>query len=497
MTGNSDSRTLLQATGLTKVFPGVIALNGVDFRVSAGEVNALVGENGAGKSTLIKIMAGLYEPDEGVVRVNGQILKATPSASHEAGIATIHQDHQLIPNMTVAENISLGTWETKFGFVSKKDEMQRAEAILSEILPNLDPRRLAKNLSPAEAQLVEVSKALSENSKILVMDEPTSSLSTNEVDRLFNIINKLKSNSIGIVFVSHWLDEVFKVSDYITVLRDGKLVDSILTERTSRYEIIHKMVGRKIDEVRSTSQGTDRSVLEVRNLSLRGVLHDITFSVNSGEIVTLAGLEGAGRSEVAECIFGIQKYDSGEILMNGAAFKKSNPRAAISAGVGLVPEDRHSQAMIPKMSVKNNISVALIKKISRLSWLLPQVEEDLYLNMKDRLKIKASTSNTKIATLSGGNQQKVILGRWLSLNPKLLILDEPTKGVDIAAKAEISTLITEMAADGAAVLLISSELPEVLALSDRVVVIRSGRVSGELVGSSIDQKSIMDLATSI
>ena len=327
--------------------------------------------------------------------------------------------------------------------------------------------------------------------------EPTSSLSSTEVDRLFEIVEKLKTNGIGIVFVSHWLDEVFKISNYITVLRDGKLVDSMPVEKTSRDEIIRKMVGRDIKEIKSTSQGTDKKVLEVKSLSRHRVLKDISFTVNAGEIVTLAGLEGAGRSEIAECIFGITKYQSGEIKMNGTSIKMANPKAAINAGIGLVPEDRHSQAMIPKMSVKNNTSIALLKKISRFSWLLPQAEEDLYSNMKSRLKIKAATSETKIATLSGGNQQKVILGRWLSLNPKLLILDEPTKGVDIAAKAEISTLITEMAAHGTAVLLISSELPEVLALSDRVIVIRSGRVSGELVGNSINQKSIMDLATSI
>ena len=493
----ADQHVLLQASNLTKAFPGVMALNGVNFEVRAGEVNALVGENGAGKSTLIKIIAGFYTPDSGEIKINGELLKFTTKASHLAGIATIHQDHQLIPNMSVAENISLGMWETKYGFVSKRREAERAAAILSEILPNLDPRKLAKTLSPAEAQLVEISKALSENSKILVMDEPTSSLSGVEVDRLFEIVEKLKMNGIGIVFVSHWLDEVFKISDYITVLRDGKLVDSVLTKTVSRDEIIRKMIGRDIKEIKSTSHRTTKKVLEVRNLSRKGILENISFNVNAGEIVTLAGLEGAGRSEIAECIFGIEKYQMGEILVDGVLFAKSSPKAAIEAGIGLVPEDRHSQAMIPKMSVKNNISVALLERFTRLSWLLPKAEEDIYATMKDRLKIKAPTSETKIATLSGGNQQKVVLGRWLSLSPKLLILDEPTKGVDVAAKAEISRIITEMATLGTAVLLISSELPEVLALSDRVIVIRSGNISGELVGSSITQKSIMDLAMAI
>ena len=493
----ADRQVLLQASNLTKAFPGVMALSGVNFQVKAGEVNALVGENGAGKSTLIKIIAGFYTPDSGEIKINGELLKLTTKASHLAGIATIHQDHQLIPNMSVAENISLGMWETKYGFVSKRREAERAESILSEILPNLNPRKLAKTLSPAEAQLVEISKALSENSKILVMDEPTSSLSGVEVDRLFEIVEKLKVNGIGIVFVSHWLDEVFKISDYITVLRDGKLVDSVPTKSVNRDEVIRKMVGRDIKEIKSTSQGTSRKILEVRNLTRNGILENISFDVNAGEIVTLAGLEGAGRSEIAECIFGIEKYQKGEILVEGVLFAKFSPKAAIEAGIGLVPEDRHSQAMIPKMSVKNNISIALLKRFTRLSWLLPKAEEDIYATMKDRLKIKAPTSETKIATLSGGNQQKVVLGRWLSLSPKLLILDEPTKGVDVAAKAEISRIITEMATLGTAVLLISSELPEVLALSDRVIVIRSGNISGELVGSSITQKSIMDLAMAI
>jgi ABC-type sugar transport system ATPase subunit len=492
-----DRHVLLQASNLTKAFPGVMALSGVNFQVKAGEVNALVGENGAGKSTLIKIIAGFYTPDSGEIKINGELLKFTTKASHLAGIATIHQDHQLIPNMSVAENISLGMWETKYGFVSKRREADRAEAILSEILPKLNPRKLAKTLSPAEAQLVEISKALTENSRILVMDEPTSSLSGVEVDRLFEIVEKLKRNGIGIVFVSHWLDEVFKISDYITVLRDGKLVDSVLTKTVNRDEVIRKMVGRDIKEIKSTSQGTSRKILEVRNLTRHGILENISFNVNAGEIVTLAGLEGAGRSEIAECIFGIEKYQMGEILVDGVLFAKSSPKAAIEAGIGLVPEDRHSQAMIPKMSVKNNISVALLKRFTRLSWLLPKAEEDIYATMKVRLKIKAPTSETKIATLSGGNQQKVVLGRWLSLSPKLLILDEPTKGVDVAAKAEISRIITEMATLGTAVLLISSELPEVLALSDRVIVLRSGKISGELVGSSITQNSIMNLAMAI
>ncbi len=474
-----------------------MALNGVNFQINAGEVNALVGENGAGKSTLIKIIAGFYTPDSGEIKINGELLKFTTKASHLAGIATIHQDHQLIPNMSVAENISLGMWETRYGFVLKRRETERAEAVLSEILPNLDPRKLAKTLSPAEAQLVEISKALSENSKILVMDEPTSSLSGIEVDRLFEIVTKLKMSGIGIVFVSHWLDEVFRISDYITVLRDGKLVDSVSAKTVNRDEIIRKMVGRDIKEIRSISHATSKKVLEVKNLTSYGILENISFNVNAGEIVTLAGLEGAGRSEIVECIFGIKKYQKGEVLVDGVVIAKSNPRAAIKAGIGLVPEDRHSQAVIPKMSVKNNISVALLKKFTRLSWILPKVEEEIYLNIKNRLKIKASTSETKISTLSGGNQQKVILGRWLSLTPKLLILDEPTKGVDVAAKAEIAKIITEMATLGTAVLLISSELPEVLALSDRVIVIRSGNVSGELVGHSINQKFIMDLAMAI
>jgi len=497
MTQVADQHVLLQASHLTKAFPGVIALSGVNFQVKAGEVNALVGENGAGKSTLIKIIAGFYTPDSGEIKINGELLKFTTKASHLAGIATIHQDHQLIPNMSVAENISLGMWETKYGFVSKRREAERAETILSEILPNLNPRKLAKALSPAEAQLVEISKALSENSKILVMDEPTSSLSGVEVNRLFEIVEKLKMNGIGIVFVSHWLDEIFKISDYITVLRDGKLVDSVPTETVNRDEIIRKMIGRDIKDIKSTSKGTSKKVLEVRNLTCHGILENISFNVNAGEIVALAGLEGAGRSEIAECIFGIEKYQKGEIFVDGILFAKSSPKAAIEAGIGLVPEDRHSQAMIPKMSVKNNISIALLKRFTRLSWLLPKAEEDIYATMKDRLKIKAPTSETKIATLSGGNQQKVILGRWLSLSPKLLILDEPTKGVDVSAKAEISRIITEMATLGTAVLLISSELPEVLALSDRVIVIRSGNISGELIGSSITQKSIMDLAMAI
>lgn len=496
MERKSKNAVLLSARGLTKVFPGVIALDKVDFEVRMGEVNALVGENGAGKSTLIKIMAGFYEPDSGEILVNSEPLKSSPQAAHVAGIATIHQDHNLVPNMSVAENIALGAWKTKMGFVSKSAELQRAEKILAEIIPGLNPRKLAKRLTPAEGQLVEIARALSEDSKILVMDEPTSSLSPQEIDRLFLLVEKMKGDGIGIVFVSHWLEEVFRIADQITVLRDGKLVDSVPASSMDRQAVIHKMVGREVKEIKTSSQGTDRVVLEVKDLTKAGVLRDISFKVNAGEIVTVAGLEGAGRSEIADCIFGNEKYDSGEIRVNGHLIKKASPQSAIAAGIGYVPEDRHKQAMIPKLSVRKNLTLASIKRFTRSSWILADKENEIFDVISKKLRIKMASPGVKIATLSGGNQQKVILGRWLTLSPKLLILDEPTKGVDIGAKAEIGQIITELVANGTAILLISSELSEVLALSDRVIVIRSGLIVGELTGDAINQKTIMDYATS-
>ena len=327
-----------------------MALDNVDFEIRSGEVNALVGENGAGKSTLIKIMAGYYTPDRGEIRVGGKHLDPDPAAAHQAGVATIHQDHHLVPSMTVAENIMLGHWPTRFGVIARKEQTRRAVRVLAQVAPELSPSTRAQRLSPAEGQLVEIARALSEDARVLIMDEPTTSLSPREVDRLFAVVNELKAKGLGIVFVSHWLEEVFRIADRITVLRDSRFIGSAPVAQLDQEQVIKMMVGRAVHEVTTSTHQPGKVILEVRNLNRYGVLENISFKVYAGEIVTLAGLVGAGRSEVANCIFGIDPYDSGQVLVNGTPVPPNDPTAAIQAGIALLPEDRRRQALVGQLS---------------------------------------------------------------------------------------------------------------------------------------------------
>ena len=493
----ATAEPVLVARGICKSFPGVAALDHVDFEVRSGEVNALVGENGAGKSTLIKIMAGFYAPDRGEIRVDGKHLRADPTAAHKAGVATIHQDHNLVPSMTVAENIMLGHWPSRFGIISKKDQTKRALEALGRVAPELAPGTLARRLSPAEGQLVEIARALSEDSRVLIMDEPTTSLSSPEIDRLFALVNELKSKGLGIVFVSHWIEEVFRIADRITVLRDGKLVGSAPSAELDQEMVIKMMVGRAVHEITSSAREPDKVVLQVKNLSRYGVVEDISLEVRKGEVVTLAGLVGAGRSEVASCIFGIDSYDAGEVLVNGKHVAPNDPTAAMQAGIGFIPEDRRRQALIAQLSVSTNATLAVLDRVAP-HWVISiEREREIVSDATRSLAIKMSSPRARVSTLSGGNQQKVVLARWLARKPRVLILDEPTKGVDVGAKAEISEIILRLASQGTAILLISSELPEVLALSDRVLVMRSGRIAGELDRRSMSPESIMNYAATV
>jgi ribose transport system ATP-binding protein len=488
-------RVVLVADRVSKAFPGVLALDDVSFEVRASEVNALVGENGAGKSTLIKLMAGFHTPDRGEIRVGGNALRADPAAAHEAGIATIHQEHHLIPSMTVAENLLLGRWPTRFGILSRPAMMRQAEAVLNQVAPNLSPRKLARQLSPAEGQLVEIARAIAENSQVLVMDEPTTSLSGREVDALFEIVGRLKTRGLGVVFVSHWLEEVFAISDRITVLRDGRLVGSTPASVLNHDAVIRMMVGRDVHEVTTQSVAPGPVVLKVEGLTRSGVIDNVSFEVRAGEIVTLAGLVGAGRSEVVNAIFGADLFDAGSVSINGLALKPGDPAAAMGAGVGYIPEDRRQQALVGKLSVRSNATLAALEAVSPGGLIRRDLEDRIMDGAVRTLSVRMASPDVPIATLSGGNQQKVVIARWLARNPRLLILDEPTKGVDVGAKAEISAIIVRLAAEGRAILLVSSELPEVLALSDRVLIMRSGRITGELDRASLSAERIMTLAT--
>ena len=492
--GLSDG-VVLAADRVSKAFPGVLALDDVSFDVQASEVNALVGENGAGKSTLIKLMAGFYAPDRGEIRVSGRVLHADPAAAHDAGIATIHQDHQLVPSMTVAENVLLGRWPTRFGVLSRPSMQRQVEAVLNQVAPNLSPRKLARLLTPAEGQLVEIARAIAENSRVLIMDEPTTSLSGREIDALFEIVGRLKAHGLGVVFVSHWLEEVFAIADRITVLRDGRLVVSRPARELNHAAVIRMMVGRDVHEITTKSVQPGPVVLKVDGLTREGVIDNVSFEVRAREIVTLAGLVGAGRSEVVNAIFGVDPYDLGSVAIGGVRLAAADPTAAMEAGIGYIPEDRRRQALVGKLSVRSNATLAVLRAISPGGLIRRDLEDRIMDKAVRALSVRMASADVPIATLSGGNQQKVVIARWLARNPALLILDEPTKGVDVGAKAEISEIIVRLAAEGRAILLVSSELPEVLALSDRVLVMRSGRIAGELDRASLSAERIMSLAT--
>lgn len=490
-----QGETLLAARGVSKTFPGVIALDDVNFTVAAGEVNALVGENGAGKSTLIKLMSGGYSPDSGVIEVGGGPLDPTPAAAHRAGVATIHQESHLVPNMTVAENILLGHWPTRLGVIDSRAQMQIAKAAIARVAPGLSPDTLARRLTPAEGQLVEIARAISEQSRVLIMDEPTTSLSGREIDQLFAVVRELKAEGMGIVFVSHWLEEVFAIADRVTVLRDGRLVGSEPAAGLDAGAVIRMMVGRGVTEVTSSVRPMGEPVLKVSNLSRAGVVENVSLQVRAGEIVTLAGLVGAGRSELANCIFGVDSHEAGTVELGGQVVTPGDTTAAIAAGMGFVPEDRRQQGLITNLSVRVNATLAVLDRIAPGGILSAEREADALATATRSVAVKMASAEVPISTLSGGNQQKVVIGRWLARGPKLLILDEPTKGVDIGAKAEISQIILRLAEEGTAILLISSEMPEVLALSDRVLVMRSGRITGELTRDNLSAEAVIALAT--
>ncbi|MDB5522300.1 MAG: rbsA 5 [Rhizobium sp.] len=488
-------RQVLVARGVTKSFPGVLALDNVDFDVRAGEVTALLGENGAGKSTLIKLMAGFYTLDRGEITVGGVPLHAEPAAAHRVGVATIHQDAHLVPAMSVAENIMLGRWPGRYGWLSMRTQRQKARDAVARVAPHLNISTPAGRLSPADQQLVEIARAISEDSKVLVMDEPTTSLSPPEIDRLFRVVEDLKSNGLGIVFVSHWLEEVFRIADRVTVLRDGRLVGTKPIAELDHDKVIRMMVGREVRETIHTKRPIGDVVMRVSNLTRQNLLNNISFEIRAGEIVGMSGLVGAGRSELAACIFGIDPYDSGSVEISGQKVRPNDPKAAIEAGIGLVPEDRRRQALVGLMSVKSNMTLSLLDRISTFGFLSNAAEDEIADREIRSLSIKTPSSRVRVSTLSGGNQQKVVLGRWLARRPKILILDEPTKGIDVGAKSEISELIIKLAREGIAILLISSELPEILSLTDRVLVMRSGRISASLTREQATGETIMSYAT--
>jgi ABC-type sugar transport system ATPase subunit len=479
---------------ISKSFPGVQALDDVGFEVRAGEVHALLGENGAGKSTLIKIVSGLYQPDAGTMRLDGaEVRFASPHDAQAAGIATIFQELLLFPELSVAENIFMGhAPRTRLGALDWAAMRAQAQDLLASLdIHDLDVTRLVGALTVGNRQRVEIAKALSQNARILIMDEPTAALTGADVERLFGIVRRLRERGVGIVYISHRLEEVFALADRVTVLRDGAYVGTRRVAETSTDELITMMVGRTIDNLfPKLPAEIGRPVLEVRGLSGEPLFRDVDLTLRAGEIVGLAGLVGAGRSELAQAIFGIRPAGSGEILLDGQPVRIDSPGQARRLGIAYVPEDRGTQGLIRPMRLRENLSLALLRQMTRGIFIDRAAETGLALRSIRQLNIRASGTEQVVEKLSGGNQQKVVLGKWLATAPRVLIMDEPTRGIDVGAKAEIHRLMSGLAKDGLAVLMISSELPEIMGMSDRILVMRGGTVVAEFTRAEASQEAI-------
>ncbi|WP_341528128.1 sugar ABC transporter ATP-binding protein [Nostoc sp. UHCC 0302] len=492
---------VLEMQGIVKQFHGVPALQNVNLTIYPGEVHALMGENGAGKSTLMKILAGAYIADEGEIRINGNPVKITdPATARKAGINLIYQELNVAPNLTVTENIFMGSELRRGQFLDRKAMQHEAEQVLSSLGANFTPNTVVGTLSIAEQQQVEIARALKDNSRVLVMDEPTAALSDRETERLFEVIRKLRNDGIAIIYISHRMEEIYALADRISVLRDGQYIGSLTREEISPQRLVQMMVGRSMQDFYEHQRQTNPGpvVLEVRNISDGRKISPASFKIHAGEIVGLAGLVGAGRTEVSRLIFGADRKASGEVFLNGSKLNINSPSDAIAAGIGYVPEDRKDQGLFLEMSSRKNIAINTLKQDAKagiVNWgsvnlLATQAVEDFNIRLAN-LEIRA-------VDLSGGNQQKLLLARWLAIKPRVIMLDEPTRGVDIGAKSEIYRIISELAAQGVAVLMVSSELPEIVGMSDRVLVMREGKLVGELdssPGKEITQEKIMHYAT--
>lgn len=489
---------LLVADSIRKSFAGVQALKGVSFELRAGEVHALVGENGAGKSTLIKIITGAHQADSGTLEMNGEpIVNNSPALAKSLGIAAIYQQPALFPDLSVAENLALGLeQDSAWRRVDWKSRNERAKKLLDRIGATFAPETLAGELSMPEQQMVEIAKALGASAKILILDEPTASLTERETWRLFKTITDLRTQGVGMIYISHRLEELFAIADRVTVLRDGETVATNKMKQMDASELIRLMVGREISAVfpkQTTKPGL--VALEVRNLNSRAAgVHEINFKLRAGEILGLAGLVGAGRTELARVLFGLDPAESGEILIRDQRVRIDSPREAVNLGLAYVPEDRRRHGTILEMPIAANTTLAILNRISKLSFLKFKTERDIAVDFAAKLGVKTPAIFTPAGALSGGNQQKVALARWLATEPSILILDEPTQGIDVGAKSEIHRLMSELAQAGMAILLISSELPEILGMSDRILVMRGGTIVRSLSRADATQQTILEAA---
>jgi rhamnose transport system ATP-binding protein len=488
----------LELRDVAKSFGSVVALRAGTLSVQAGSIHALVGENGAGKSTLVKVVAGVHQRDGGVFRFQGEDVDFTSTASaKDAGIAVIYQEPTLFPDLSVTENIFMGRQLLSSGRRIDRGAMYaEAERLFTRLGVRLDPRRLALGLSIADQQIIEIAKAISLDAALLIMDEPTAALSGNEVERLFAVARSLRDEGRALVFISHRFDEVFALCDTVTVMRDGSYVSTDRIEDTSVAEIVARMVGREVAELfPKTPAPIGDVVLDVEGLTTAGVFHDVSFQVRAGEIVGLAGLVGAGRSEIARAVFGVDRYDAGSVRLAGRDIPRHDPRSAIRAGMAFVPEDRRQQGLVTEGSVARNITGVIRSGLSHAGLLTSSAENAAAAPWAERLAVKTGALDMRATTMSGGNQQKVVIAKWLASEPRLLIIDEPTRGIDIGTKADVHRLLSELAGQGLAILMISSELPEVLGMADRVLVVREGVITADLDRADATPESVMTAAT--
>ncbi|WP_240744486.1 sugar ABC transporter ATP-binding protein [Microbacterium sp. PF5] len=498
MMSSPATAPVLELAGVQKAFGSVIALRSGTITVDPGSIHALVGENGAGKSTLVKIVAGLYQRDAGTFRLNGADVDFTSTAqSKAAGVAVIYQEPTLFPDLSVTENIFMGRQPLgRFGRIDRKAMRHEVERLFTRLGVTIDPDRPAEGLSIADQQVIEIAKAVSLDAALLIMDEPTAALSGVEVERLFAIARSLRDEGRGLIFISHRFDEVFALCDTVTVMRDGAYIATSAVADTTVDELVRQMVGREVAELFPKQEAAiGEPLLEVEGLTSPGLFHDISFTVRAGEIVGLAGLVGAGRSEVARAVFGVDGYREGTVRMTGRRIPPRRPVDAMRAGLALVPEDRRKQGLVIESGVGGNITLAIRRRLARLGLLTTAMENRAAREWASRLEVKTHALDTVAATLSGGNQQKVVLAKWLATQPRGLLIDEPTRGIDVGTKSEVHRLLSQLAGQGMGILMISSELPEVLGMADRVLVMREGRITAEIPRSEATSENVMFAAT--
>lgn len=500
----AEHDVLLKAHGICKSFPGVRALNDVQITVRRGRLNALLGENGAGKTTLMNILSGVFPPDTGEILLNGRPINfRKPHEAQAAGISTIYQELNLVPDLTVAENIFLGREpRNRLGLIDYREMHAQARMLLAKLAVDIDPQTRVSRLRVGEQQVVEIAKALSNDSRVIIMDEPTSAISDHEVESLFSIIEQLKLRGVGIIYITHKLDELVQIADDVTVFRDGQFIAEKPFQDVTHDEIVRMMAGREVTELTRSAVTPGREVLRICSLSLPHPeraddysVHDISFAMHRGEVLGLFGIMGAGRTELLQTIFGLHsRSSSGQIFVMHKPVTIRSPAEAIRAGIALAPEDRKAEGLVLSMSVAENISLSCLRLAARFGILRPRHERELVGTYIDRLRVKASSSNQCVRNLSGGNQQKVVISKWLAAGPKVLLLDEPTRGIDINAKREIYALIGELARDGLGIVMASSEMPEILALADRILVLADGRVTAEFAYGEATEESLLKAA---